>query len=227
MPLTDTTREEMRQIMARYPRPRSALLPMLHLVQSEEGYVSPAGIEMCAEELGLTAAEVTAVATFYTMYKRRPQGTHHVGVCTNSLCAIMGGDAVFARVKEHLGIGNDQTTADGAITLEHIECQAACDFAPVMTIDWEFFDNQTPTSAVALMDDLQAGREVRSTRGPVITSWRDTERLLAGFDDGKAGEGPTAGPASLLGLSVAKQRGDAVPAQPPASGGAAPSGSGA
>src|SRR5829696_4191887 len=113
-PLTEQTRLEAREIIARYPKKRSALLPMLHLVQSEEGYVSPEGIALCAEELGLTKAEVGAVATFYTMYRRKPAGTYHVGVCTNTLCAVLGGDVIFDSLKEHLGIGNNETTADGA-----------------------------------------------------------------------------------------------------------------
>ncbi|MDQ1697091.1 MAG: NADH-quinone oxidoreductase subunit, partial [Frankiaceae bacterium] len=92
MQFTDETREQARELIARYPKPRSALLPLLHLVQSVEGYVSPAGIGLCAELLDLTKAEVGAVATFYTMYKRRPVGNYHVGVCTNTLCAVMGGD---------------------------------------------------------------------------------------------------------------------------------------
>ncbi len=132
------------QIIARYPQPRSALLPLLHLVQAEEGYVSADGIAFCAEMLGLTEAEVAAVATFYTMYKRRPVGDYHVGVCTNTLCAVMGGDAIFAELKEHLGVGNDETTPDGKVTLEHIECNAACDYAPVVMVNWEFFDNHDP-----------------------------------------------------------------------------------
>ena len=130
-------------------RPRSALLPMLHLVQSDEGCVTPEGIEACADILGITAAEVSGVATFYTMYKRRPVGDYHVGVCTNTLCAVMGGDAIFERLKDHLDVGNDETTDDGKITLEHVECNAACDYAPVMMVNWEFMDNQTPESAVA------------------------------------------------------------------------------
>ncbi|MDX6229112.1 MAG: NADH-quinone oxidoreductase subunit, partial [Frankiales bacterium] len=125
MPITDNTRDLVREIIARYPKPRSALLPMLHLLQAEEGYVSPAGIALCAEELGLTKAEVGAVATFYTMYKRRPIGDYSVGVCTNTLCAVMGGDAIFATLRDHLGIGNDETTEDGKVHLEHIECNAA------------------------------------------------------------------------------------------------------
>src|SRR2546427_13102307 len=84
------------EIIGRYPKTRSALLPLLHLVQAEEGYVSEDGIDFCAQQLGLTRAEVTAVASFYTMYKHRPVGDYHVGVCTNSLCAVMGSEAIFA-----------------------------------------------------------------------------------------------------------------------------------
>ena len=83
---------------------------MLHLVQSAEGRITPEGIEACAEILGISAAEVSGVATFYTMYKRRPVGDYHVGVCTNTLCAVMGGDVIFERLKEHLDVGNDETT---------------------------------------------------------------------------------------------------------------------
>src|SRR6059036_515270 len=172
MALSETTREQARELMARYPKQRSALLPMLHLVQAEEGYVSPAGIGFCAELLGLTKAEVGAVATFYTMYKRRPVGDYHVGVCTNTLCAIMGGDLIFERLKQHLDVGNDETTEDGKVTLEHVECNAACDYAPVMMVNWEFMDNQTPESAVQVVDDLRSGKEVRSTRGPRVVTWR-------------------------------------------------------
>jgi len=212
MPLTDTTRDELAEIMARYPQPRSALLPMLHLVQAEEGFVTPAGIDMCAELLDLSAAEVAAVATFYTMYKRRPIGDYHVGVCTNTLCAVMGGDTIFSALKEHLEVGNDETTADGKVTLEHIECNAACDFAPVLMVNWEFVDNATVESARQLVDDLRAGREVRSTRGPVVQPFRAVERVLAGFPDGLAAEGPSAGPATLAGLEIARERGDVAPA---------------
>jgi NADH-quinone oxidoreductase subunit E len=202
MPISDKTRDEARQIIARYPKPRSALLPMLHLVQSEQGYVTPEGIGMCAELLGLTKAEVGAVATFYTMYKRRPVGDYHVGVCTNTLCAVMGGDTIYAALKEHLGVsGQDAVTDDGTVSLEHVECNAACDFAPVVMVNWEFFDNQTPASARALVDDLRAGRPVKPTRGAdSVVTWKQAERVLAGFYDGLADEGVAAGPASLEGL---------------------------
>ncbi len=210
--LSTTTYDELREIAARYPQARSGLLPMLHLVQSAEGRVTPEGIEACAEILGISAAEVSGVATFYTMYKRRPVGDYHVGVCTNTLCAVMGGDLIFERLKEHLDVGNDETTEDGRITLEHVECNAACDYAPVVMVNWEFMDNQTPQSATQLVDDLRSGAEVHSTRGPRICTWREAERVLAGFPDDLADEGPTAGPASLAGLRIARERGWTAPA---------------
>ena len=209
--LPEATLTELREITTRYPQPRSALLPMLHLVQSVEGRVTARGIEACADVLGISAAEVSGVATFYTMYKRRPVGDYHVGVCTNTLCAVMGGDAIFERLKDHLDVGNDETTEDGRITLEHVECNAACDFAPVMMVNWEFMDNMTPESATQLVDDLRAGKEVRSTRGPRLCTWREAERVLAGFPDDLADEGPAAGPPSLAGLELARERGWKAP----------------
>jgi NADH-quinone oxidoreductase subunit E len=215
MAFETTTLDELREIAARYPEKRSGLLPMLHLVQSVEGRVTPEGIETCAEILELSPAEVSGVATFYTMYKRKPVGDYHVGVCTNTLCAVMGGDEIFTRLKDHLDVGNDETTlpseAGKQVTLEHLECNAACDYAPVMMVNWEFMDNQTPDSAVQVVDDLLAGKEVTSTRGPRICSWREAERVLAGFPDDRVDEGPAAGDASLLGLRIADQQGWTAP----------------
>jgi len=198
-------RADAEQILARYPQKRSALLPLLHLVQSIDGYVAPRGIDLCAALLGLTGAEVSGVATFYTQFKRHPNGEYTVGVCTNTLCAIMGGDEIWDFVSEHLGIGHDETTPDAKITLERIECNAACDYAPVVMANWEFFDNQTPESAKALVDDLRSGAPVTPTRGPSkVCSFKAVSRVLAGFHDGLADEGVGAGPASLAGLRVAK-----------------------
>jgi NADH-quinone oxidoreductase subunit E len=214
-PLTDQTRAEAREIIARYPRSRSALLPMLHLVQSVQGYVSPDGIALCSEELDLTKAEVAAVATFYTMYRRRPAGTYHVGVCTNTLCAILGGDAILDALKEHTGLKHNQTAADGSISLEHIECNAACDYAPVVMVNWEFYDNQTPASARTLVDSLTAGTPLPPTRGASkLVTFKEMSRVLAGFNDGLGQQGVAAGPATLIGLEMAKQRGDAAPSYP-------------
>lgn len=168
---------------------------MLHLVQSEEGYVTRTGMRFCADMLDLTTAEVTAVATFYTMYRRRPSGDYQVGVCTNTLCAVMGGDAIYSALQEHLGVGNGETTDDGKVTLEHIECNAACDFAPVVMVNWEFFDNQTVQSAKRLVDELREGAEVSPTRGaPCAPSRRPPGSWRASPTSGRGPSRPPAAP---------------------------------
>ena len=199
-----TTLAELRELAGRYPQARSALVPMLHLVQSVDGRISPAGVRACADILHISVSAVVGVATFYTQFRRQRGGEHHIGVCRTALCAVMGGDEIMVAVSRHLGIDDGGTTPDGKFSLEAVECNAACDYAPVVMIDWEFMDNMTPAQAVAVIDELAAGRVVRSTRGPVLPGWRANERLLAGFDDGLADEGPSAGPASLAGLQVAK-----------------------
>ncbi len=207
------------QVVGRYPDKRSALLPLLHLVQSIDGYVSTRGIEFCAETTGLTPAEVSGVATFYTQYKRHPNGSYTVGVCTNTLCAIMGGDAIWDAVSAHLGIGHDETTPDGKITLERVECNAGCDYAPVVMANWEFFDNQSPESTIALVDALRADQAVAPTRGAAtVATFKEVSRVLAGFPDGRATEGDTAGVATLVGLKYAKERGWSAPAAEASSG---------
>jgi NADH-quinone oxidoreductase subunit E len=216
MSLTEDTRLRAREIIARYPRPRSALLPMLHLVQSEEGYVSPDGIGLCADELGLTKAEVGAVATFYTMYKRRPAGEWLVSVCTNTMCGMLGGDAIYQALSEHLGVRHDETTVDGTITLEHAECLAACDYAPVVTVNYEFYDNQTADSALALVRQLQDGDRPHPSRGAPLCTFREISRQLAGFADerdGAVAAGP-AGEPTLVGARLAVQRRQTAPPYP-------------
>jgi NADH-quinone oxidoreductase subunit E len=200
------------QIIARYPEARSALLPLLHLVQSEDGHLTRAGIAFCAAQLDLSAAEVTAVATFYSMYRRTATGDYLVGVCTNTLCAVMGGDAILETLEDHLGLHAGETTADGRVTLEHVECNAACDYAPVVMVNWEFFDNQTPSSARDLVDDLRSGASVKPTRGAALCTFRQTARILAGFPDARpdANDGAP-GAATLAGLDVARQRDMSAP----------------
>lgn len=211
MSLSESTRVQAREIISRYPQARSALLPMLHLVQSEEGYVSADGIALCAEELSLTTAEVAAVATFYTMYHRKPAGEYHVGVCINPGCGILGGDAIWEKLSSRLGIGHDEVTPDGKISLERIECQAACTHAPVMTANWEFLDNMTPESAIDVVEKLVSGKEVMSTRGPRIRTFKENELTLAGFDDGLVDEGVQADEQMLAGLKRAKELGQSAP----------------
>jgi NADH-quinone oxidoreductase subunit E len=202
--------DDAENIIARYPSARSALLPLLHLVQAEDGCLTPAGIAFCAAQLDLTDAEVTAVATFYSMYRRTPTGEYLVGVCTNTLCAIMGGDAILDALQDHLDIHAGQTTADGKVTLEHIECNAACDYAPVVMVNWEFFDNQTPSSARDLVDGLRAGEPPVPTRGAPLCTFSETARTLAGLPDSR-GSGDDVGDATLAGLRVAQELGMTAP----------------
>jgi NADH-quinone oxidoreductase subunit E len=233
MPFSEDTLTRLKadaaEITGRYPRARSALLPLLYLVQAEEGYVSDAGMAFCAEVLGITQTEVRGVATFYTMYKHEPAAEYQVGVCINTTCAIMGGDQIWDELTAHVAgkageaeahsdaLGGtsdhgDVKSPDGRVAIERLECNAACDYAPVVMVNWEFFDNQTPQSAKELVDDLRAGRSVMPTRGPSrLCTWKQANRILAGFGDGQATDGPSAGPASLVGLKLAKERGWKAP----------------
>jgi NADH-quinone oxidoreductase subunit E len=220
-PLPEQARLEAREIIARYPEARSALLPMLHLVQSYQGYVTPEGVALCAEELGITKAEVGAVATFYTMYKRRPTGRHLVSVCTNTLCSVLGGQRIFDAVAADLGVHHDETAADGSITLEHAECLAACDYAPVVTVDYEFYDQQDVESARELVAALRRGEQPAPTRGAPLTDFRGVSRQLAGFSQyGDAAATAAAvdtdgeiGP-TLIGVRLAAERGESAPFLP-------------
>ncbi|GGM64189.1 NADH-quinone oxidoreductase subunit NuoE [Dactylosporangium sucinum] len=216
MVFSELTRDRARQIIARYPegRSRSALLPLLHLVQSEEGYVSADGISFCAEVLGLTKAEVGAVATFYTMYKRKPTGDWLVSVCTNTMCGVLGGDKAYQALSDYLDVGHDETTTDGKITLEHAECLAACDYAPVMTVNYEFFDQVNENSALNLVKQLQNGERPQPTRGTRLCTLKEMSVQLAGFADDRGdeviAEGPAGGP-TLAGNRLAERFGVAVP----------------
>jgi NADH-quinone oxidoreductase subunit E len=184
-------REDATEIIGRYPKARSALLPLLYLVQAEDGYVSEDGIKFCAEVLEITETEVLGVATFYTMYKHEPAAEYQMGVCTNTTCAIMGGDQIYAELAAYIGgedaaHGNghhDIKSPDGKVAVERLECNAACDYA-----------------------------HVAPTRGPSrLCTWKQANRILAGYGDGQAAEGPSAGHASLVGLKLAKERGWKAP----------------
>jgi NADH-quinone oxidoreductase subunit E len=211
----DDVRAAAAELIARYPagQERSALLPLLHLVQSEQGYVSPDGIAFCADTLGLTKAQVAAVVTFYTMYKRKPTGEYLVSVCTNTLCGMLGGDEIYAALSQTLGVGMNETTPDGAITLEHAECLAACDYAPVVTVNYEFFDNQTVESAGDLVARLQAGERPLPTRGAPLCTFKEIERQIAGFADDRlsALEAEATGAPTEVGVKLAIERKESAP----------------
>lgn len=216
-------------LIARYPESRSALLPMLHLVQSVEGYVSQAGVQFCADQLSLSNAEVTGVATFYTMYKRKPCGEHLVSVCTNTLCAVLGGEAIYRTLAERLGedgepLAHEDTSGTpgepGSITLEHAECLAACDLGPVLQVNYEFYDNQTPESAVELVEALRRGERPAPTRGAPLTDLRSVQLQLAGFfpEDETTYrshvDGPSAAVETLRGAQLAADQGWTAPTMP-------------
>lgn len=200
-----------KEIISRYPegKERSALLPLLHLVQSVEGYVTSAGIDFCAQQLGLQKANVGAVASFYTMYKRSPTGDYLVSVCTNTMCDVLGGQKVYDALSDHLGVGHDETTPDGKITLEHAECLAACDYGPVLTVNYDFFDNVTPSSAVDVVESLKNGERPRPSRGARLCTLKEMSLQLAGFPDEREGAvaDGVAGDPTLVGLRLAQQHG--------------------
>nr|WP_043840351.1 NADH-quinone oxidoreductase subunit NuoE [Amycolatopsis rubida] len=217
--LAEVLADDAEEILARYPVRRSALLPLLHLVQSERGCVDVDGISFCASTLGLAEAEVLAVATFHSMFHREPVGDHLVAVCTSTLCAVLGGDAIRDSLRTHLGLSGDGTTEDGAVTLATVACVAACDYAPVVMANWEYFDEMTPARARELVDDLRAGRAVWPTRGvgPLCT-FRQNTRLLAGFPDERSyvdSAVTTPGPRTTEGVRLAEAQGWHAPEEKP------------
>src|ERR671914_956734 len=162
--LSDELRDTAHAIVGKYPNARSATLPLLFLVQSVEGHVTEAGMREVGELLGLTPAQVRAACSFYTMLKRTSQGTYLVSVCRNISCTHMGARAVIRALSEHLGIEPGETTNDGVFTLETAECLATCDGAPSLQINYEDFYSLTPEGAVELIDKLERGEKVCSSR---------------------------------------------------------------
>jgi NADH-quinone oxidoreductase subunit E len=225
-PFGGQTIAEAGEIIARYPQPRSALLPLLHLVQSVQGWVSPEGMAFCAEQLGLSTADVAGVATYYTMYKRRRCGQHLLSVCTNTLCAALGGEEIYKALAEHLGSGGEPLEhegtvgtpgAAGSVTLEHAECLAACDLAPVLQVNYEYFDNQSLESALELADALRRGEKPAPSRGAALTEFVTVERELAGFFDGRLEtevRGDSRATETLRGTALAAENGWTAPAMP-------------
>ena len=181
MPISDATRADAVQLVQRYPVARSALLPLLHLVMSDEGYVSEDGIAFCAELLGLTKAEVGAVSTFYTMYKREPFGDYLLSVCTNPTCAIAGGQRIYDSYVERCGGPIDR---DGSgVMVEHAECLAICDAAPVVQVNYEMYGPLGHDQAMELLDQAKAGEPPASRSGEVPPDIRSVHRELAGMED--------------------------------------------
>ncbi|HEX9696296.1 MAG TPA: NAD(P)H-dependent oxidoreductase subunit E [Actinomycetota bacterium] len=182
-PLTDPARADARRLIARYPDARSALLPLLYLVQSEHGFVSREGIREIAGMLDLTSAEVAAVATFYTMYKREPMGRWLVSVCTQPPCALRGANRIRDAIRNECGIDDGETTEDGMVSIEEVECLCICDGAPVVAINYENYEKLTPESAVEMIRGLRAGEAPpKPARGEVPQPNDAAHRELAGLN---------------------------------------------
>lgn len=170
------------RLVAKYPDRRSALLPLLYLVQSEVGWVPPQGLREVAALLGLTTAEVEAVATFYTMVKLHPCGRYVLSICTNPSCALLGGQRLFERAREVLGPASEHgVTDDGLLTLEEEECMAACDQAPVAAINYVYFDRVTEERLESIISGIRAGEVPAAARGGVPGDLREVSRMLAGL----------------------------------------------
>jgi NADH-quinone oxidoreductase subunit E len=183
------TLEEARAIVARYPagRERSAIMPLLYLAQSIEGHVSRDGLRAVAELLGLTTAEVEAVATFYTMYRLRPTGTHVVNVCTNLACTLRGAREVYEAAHDAAGMRHGQELSDdGLLTLHEEECLGVCDLAPAVQVDFANHDRVTPERMRELIAALRDGEVPAPDRGPAVGGFREASRMLAGLEPGGA-----------------------------------------
>lgn len=146
------------EIIDRYPRPRSAMIPLLHLAQEQDGHLTDEAMEHVAELIGVTPAEVLGTASFYEMFKREPVGEYVVNVCTNISCMLVGGEELLHALERKLGIKAGSTTTDGKFTLEDVECIAACTEAPCLQVNYRYFHRVSPDGAGELIDDLRAGR---------------------------------------------------------------------
>ncbi len=181
MTLSAKTHEVADRLVKRYPVARSALLPLLHLVQSEQNHVTEEGIAFCADKLGLTKAEVGAVATFYTMYKREPVGDYLLSVCCNPTCQLAGGQVILDRYKDKLGGLSDPETK---VTIEEAECLGICDAAPVVQVNYEMYGPLTDAEADTLLAGCRAGDPpVSNCSGEKPPTFAEVEFELAGGND--------------------------------------------
>jgi NADH-quinone oxidoreductase subunit E len=184
--LPDELRASAEEITARYPkgRERSAILPLLYLVQSVEGHVTPEGLREVGDLLGITTAEVEAVASFYTMLRLRPTGKHLVNVCTNLSCALRGAKDVYEAAHRATGVPHGgELSEDGLFSVHEEECLGACDAAPVVQIDFANHDVVTPERMRELIDQLRAGTVPAPARGDAPEDFKHASRILAGLEE--------------------------------------------
>ena len=147
-----------REILTRYPKPKSAVIPLLHLAQEQEGWVTPDAMTEIAELTGTTAAEVLGTASFYEMFKFHPVGKYVVNVCTNVSCQLLGGEELLNHVESTLGVRAGGTTDDGLFTVEDVECVAACTEAPCFTVNYRYFHRADVDILNEVVADIRAGR---------------------------------------------------------------------
>ena len=174
-----------KRLMGRYPpgRERSALLPLLYLAQSEHGYVSSEAMGEIAALLELTKAEVAAVQTFYTMYKRHPQGRWLVSICTQPSCTLSGANEIKARLEADCGISCGGTTEDGLVSLEEVECLCACDGAPVVSVNYENYEKVDAEYMSSVVQTLRDGGEPPpATRGDTPEDFAAVNRRMSGLE---------------------------------------------
>jgi NADH-quinone oxidoreductase subunit E len=149
--------EEYERILAKYPVKRAAIMPVLWLAQKQFGWLSKDVQQYVADLMGFPLAWVSGLASFYTMYYKKPVGRHHLQVCTNVSCMLRGSDAIVRAIEDRLGITLGQTTADGKFTLDEVECLASCGTAPMMQVNDDYLENLTPESTLEILERL--GRE--------------------------------------------------------------------
>ena len=184
-PLSADFHAAARTLMARYPagRERSALLPMLYLAQSEHGYVSNEAMGEIAGLLSLTRAEVAAVSTFYTMFKRHPQGTWLVSICTQPSCTLAGANEIKTRLEADCGISCGGTTEDGLVSLEEVECLCACDGAPVVSVNYENYERIDAEQMASIVRTLRDGGEPPpGARGEAPKDFAAVNRRMSGAE---------------------------------------------
>jgi NADH-quinone oxidoreductase E subunit len=152
--ISEQAKQRMRDLAARYPIARSAVMPALHIAQQEEGYITQAGLQAVSEAIGITVDDVESIATFYTMYHQQPPGKKVIRVCTSITCYLRNCDALVEHLEQRLGIKRGETTADGNYTLQTFECLASCGTAPVLQVNDDFVENLTLEKTDALLDRL-------------------------------------------------------------------------
>lgn len=168
MRLQDKHKDEIANILARYPIKRSALLPLLYLAQAEEGYVSEAAMKEIAGLLRLTPPQVYETVTFYTMFNLKPLGRFHIQVCKSLMCALVGSDTVLAWMKTKLGIGPGETTADKLFTVSAVECLGACGTGPMMQINDDYYERLTEEKVDRILADLRRDGTSALKSGPFM-----------------------------------------------------------